>query len=224
MVRYLLQESYPGLLYGKVRVPNGRLTYEQAKVVAHISEKFCRGEVEITSRQQLQVRWIELENLPEILEALQNVGLTTLQTGMDNIRNVTGDPLTGLAEDSLIDTLRLTREITNVFLGKKKYTDMPRKLNVAVLGSRTDSINAMFNDICLYLAERDGKLGFNVYLGGKMGSGGPVRAIDMDMFIEPYEAPDLCKVVFDIYSTFGNRENRSRNRLFFLLQEWGLTG
>ncbi len=165
------------------------------------------------------MRWIELENLPEILEALQNVGLTTLQTGMDNIRNVTGDPLTGLAEDSLIDTLRLTREITNVFLGKKKYADMPRKLNVAVLGSRTDSINAMFNDICLYLAERDGKLGFNVYLGGKMGSGGPVRAIDMDMFIEPYEAPDLCKVVFDIYSTFGNREDRSRNRLFFLLQE-----
>ncbi|NPA41024.1 MAG: FAD-dependent oxidoreductase [Aquificae bacterium] len=216
------RKATPGYWMVRIRVPNGRLTYEQAKVVSHLSEKFCRGEVEITSRQQLQIRWIELKNIPEILEALNSVGLTTLQTGMDNIRNVTGDPLTGLAEDSLIDTLKLTRDITNVFLGKKKYADLPRKFNVAVLGSQTDSINAMFNDICLYLAQKDGKLGFNVYLGGKIGSGGPVKAVDMDMFIEPYEAPDLCKAVFDIYITFGNRDNRSKNRLFFLIQEWGV--
>ncbi len=216
------RKATPGYWMIRIRVPNGKLTYEQAKVVAHISEKFCRGEVEITSRQQLQVRWVELKNIPEILEALGSVGLSTLQTGMDNIRNVTGDPLTGLAEDSLIDTLKITKDITAVFLGKKKYADLPRKFNVAVLGSQTDSINAMFNDICLYLAQEDGKLGFNVYLGGKIGSGGPVKAIDMDMFIHPYEAPDLCRVVFDIYSTFGNRENRSKNRLFFLIQEWGV--
>ena len=216
------RKATPGYFMVRIRVPNGRLTYEQARVVSHLSEKFCRGEVEITSRQQLQIRWIELKNIPEILEALNSVGLSTLQTGMDNIRNVTGDPLTGLAEDSLIDTLRLSQEITKVFLGKKRYADMPRKFNVAVLGSQTDSINAQFNDICLYLAEREGKLGFNLYLGGKIGSGGPVKAIDMDVFIEPYEAPDLCRVIFDIYSTFGNRDNRSKNRLFFLLQEWGV--
>ncbi len=216
------RKATPGYFMIRIRVPNGRLTYEQAKVIAHLSEKFCRGEVEITSRQQIQIRWIELKNIPEILEALNSVGLSTLQTGMDNIRNVTGDPLTGLAEDSLIDTLKLTQEITRVFLGKKKYADMPRKFNVAVLGSKTDSINAQFNDICLYLAQKEGKLGFNVYLGGKIGSGGPVKAVDMDIFIEPYEAPDLCRVVFDIYATFGNRENRSKNRLFFLLQEWGV--
>ncbi len=216
------RKATPGYFMIRIRIPNGRLTYEQAKVIAHLSEKFCRGEVEITSRQQIQIRWIELKNIPEILEALNSVGLSTLQTGMDNIRNVTGDPLTGLAEDSLIDTLRLTKEITRIFLGKKKYADLPRKFNVAVLGSKTDSINAMFNDICLYLAEKEGRLGFNLYLGGKIGSGGPAKAIDMDVFIEPYEAVDLCRVVFDIYSTFGNREDRSKNRLFFLLQEWGV--
>ena len=216
------RKATPGYFMVRIRVPNGRLTYEQAKVVSHLSEKFCRGEVEITSRQQLQIRWIELKNLPEILDALNSVGLTTLQTGMDNIRNVTGDPLTGLAEDSLIDTLRLSQEITKVFLGKKKYANLPRKFNVSVLGSQTDSINAFYNDICLALAEKEGKLGFNLYLGGKIGSGGPVKAIDMNIFVEPYEAPDICKVVFDIYTTFGNRENRSKNRLFFLVQEWGV--
>jgi len=215
------RKATPGYFMIRIRVPNGRLSYEQAKVVSHIAEKFCRGEVEITSRQQLQVRWVELKNIPEILGALRSVGLSTLQTGMDNVRNVTGDPLTGLAEDSLIDTLPITKDITALFLGKKKYADMPRKLNVAVLGSQTDSINAMFNDVCLYLAQRGNKLGFNVYLGGKIGSGGPVRALDMDIFIEPHEAVELCRTIFDIYARFGNRENRSRNRLYFLIQEWG---
>jgi nitrite reductase (NADH) large subunit len=216
------RKATPGYWMIRIRVPNGRLTYEQAKVISHLSEKFCRGEVEITSRQQIQIRWIELKNIPEILRALESVGLSTLQTGMDNIRNVTGDPLTGLAEDSLIDTLRLTRDITYSFLGKKKYADLPRKFNVAVLGSQTDCINAQYNDICLYLAQRGDRLGFNLYLGGKIGSGGPVKAIDMDLFVEPYEVVDLCKTVFDIYTTFGNREDRTRNRLFFLIQEWGV--
>ncbi len=216
------RKATPGYFMIRIRVPNGRLTYEQAEMVARLSEKYCRGEVEITSRQQLQIRWIELKNIPEIINALNSVGLSTLQTGMDNIRNVTGDPLTGLAEDSLIDTINLTKEITNIFLGKKEYADLPRKFNVAVLGSQTDSINALYNDICLYLAEKDGKLGFNLYLGGKIGSGGPAKAIDMDMFIEPYEAPEICKAVFDIYITYGNRENRSKNRLYFLVQEWGV--
>ncbi len=215
------RKATPGYFMVRIRVPNGRLTYEQARLIAHLSERFCRGEVEITSRQQIQLRWIELSHLPEILGALESAGLSTLQTGMDSVRNVTGDPLTGLAQDSLIDTLRLSADVTRIFLGKKKYADLPRKFNIALLGSRTDSINALFNDICLYLAEREGRVGFNVYLGGKIGSGGPVPAVDMDIFIEPYEAVDLCRSVLDIYTTFGNRENRNRNRFYFLLQEWG---
>ncbi len=215
------RKATPGYFMVRIRIPNGKLTYEQAKIIAHLSEKFCRGEVEITSRQQIQLRWINLAHIPEIIGALENAGLSTLQTGMDNVRNVTGDPLAGLAIDSLIDTLRLTQEITRIFLGRREYADLPRKFNIAVLGSRRDTINALYNDICLYLAERNGRLGFNLYLGGKMGSGGPVRAIDMDLFVEPYEVVDLCKSVLDIYNTFGNRENRSKNRLYHLLEEWG---
>jgi len=216
------RKATPGYFMIRIRVPGGRLTYEQAKVVAHLAQKFGRGQVEITSRQQLQIRWVELKNIPEILEALSAVGLSTLQTGMDNVRNVVTDPLSGLATDSYLDTLRLTYDITGIFLGKKRYADLPRKFNIAVLGSGTDSINALYNDVCLYPAKRDGKLGFNLYLGGKIGSGGPVRALDMDMFVEPHEAVDVCRAVLDAYIEFGNRENRSKNRLYFLLQEWGV--
>ncbi len=216
------RKATPGYFMVRIRVPNGRLTYEQAKVVSHLAQKFGRGEVEITSRQQLQIRWLELKALPEVLAALGAVGLSTLQTGMDNVRNVTGDPLTGLAPDSLIDTSRLSLEMTRVFLGKKRYANLPRKFNPAVLGSRRDSINLFYNDFALALARRDGKLGFNLYLGGKIGSGGPARALDMNVFVEPYEVLELFRAVLDIYDEFGNRENRSKNRLYFLLKDWGV--
>jgi len=79
----------------RIRITHGRLTLEQAKIIAHLSKKFGKNDVDLTSRQQVQLRWIELKNLPEVLMALQTVGLTTLQTGMDNIRNITGDPSLG---------------------------------------------------------------------------------------------------------------------------------
>ncbi len=216
------RKATPGFFMVRIRVPNGRLTYEQAKVIAHLSEMFARKEVEITSRQQVQIRYLNLKDLPQVLGALEKVGLSTLQTGMDNVRNVTGDPLTGLAEDSFIDTLRLTKDLTYVFLGRKRYADLPRKVNVAVLGSQTDCINAMYNDVCFYLAQKGSKLGFNLYVGGKMGSGGPMRAVDMNVFIERDDAVELLRTILDIYSTFGNREDRSKNRLYFLVKEWGV--
>ena len=216
------RKATPGFFMIRIRIPNGRLTYEQAKTIAFLSEKFARGRVEITSRQQIQIRWVELKNIRFILSALEKVGISTLQTGMDNVRNVVGDPLTGLALDSYINTLDISKDITSVFLGKKEFANLPRKFNIAVLGSRTDCINARYNDICLSLAEKDGKLGFNVYLGGKMGSGGPSQAKDINAFIHHYEAPELCRAVLDIYSTYGNRENRARSRFYFLIEEWGV--
>jgi len=216
------RKATPGYFMVRIRVPNGRLTYEQAKVISLLARKFGRGEVEITSRQQIQIRWLELKVLPEVLAALRAVGLSTLQTGMDNVRNVTGDPLTGLAPDSLIDTSRLAHEMTKVFLGKKRYANLPRKFNPSILGSRRDSINLFYNDFALALARKNEKLGFNLYLGGKIGSGGPVRAVDMNLFVEPHEVAEVFRAVLDIYDEFGDRENRSKNRLYFLLKEWGV--
>ncbi|MDW8294360.1 MAG: FAD-dependent oxidoreductase [Aquificaceae bacterium] len=218
------RKATPGYFMVRIRITHGRLTSEQAKVIAHLAKTFGRGEVDLTSRQQIQLRWIELKDLPKVLSAIERVGLTTLQTGMDNVRNVTGDPLSGLVEDSLIDTTGIARRITELFLQKKRYADLPRKFNLALLGSKTDSINCKFNDLCFYLAKREGILGFNVYAGGKIGSGGPQEGFDLDLFVKPYEAIDLSKAVLELYSDMGSREDRSKNRLYFLIKELGVEG
>ncbi len=218
------RKATPGYFMVRVRVTHGKLTSEQAFVLAHISKKFGRNHIDLTSRQQVQLRWIELKDLPEVLHALHAVGLTTLQTGMDNIRNITGDPLSGLVEESLIDTVPIAKRISEVFLGKRQYADLPRKFNLALLGSKRDAINCKYNDLCFYLAEKEGILGFNVYAGGKIGSGGPQEALDIDIFVRPYEAVELSKAVFELYADLGNREDRSKNRLYFLIKELGQEG
>jgi len=216
------RKATPGLFMLRIRVPAGVLNYKQALKLAELSQKYARGVIEITSRQQVQIRYIELKHLKEILEELNSVGLTTLQTGLDNVRNVVCDPLSGLAIDSEIDTVPLAYEMTNAILGKKEFADLPRKFNPAILGSKRDSINALYNDFVLYLAEKNGVKGFNLYIGGKIGSGGPEKAIDVDIFVSPQEVVEIFKAVLEIYRDFGNRENRSKNRIYFLLKDWGI--
>lgn len=218
------RKATPGYFMVRIRITHGKLSSEQAKIIAHLSKKFGRDEVDLTSRQQIQLRWIELKDLPEVLKALETVGLSTLQTGMDNIRNITGDPLSGLVDTSLINTIPIAKSIENLFLGKKQYADLPRKFNLALLGSRVDTINCKYNDLCFYLAHKNGIIGFNVYAGGKIGSGGPVPAFDLNIFVSPYEAVDVSKAVFELYSDMGSREDRNKNRLYFLIKEMGVEG
>ena len=216
------RRATPGLFMLRIRVTAGVLNYRQALKLAEISRKYAKGVIEITSRQQVQIRHIELKHIGQILKELNSVGLTTLQTGADNVRNIVGDPLAGLALESEIDTVPLAYAMTDTILGKKEYADLPRKFNPAILGSKRDSINALYNDFVLYLAEKDGVKGFNLHIGGKMGSGGPEKAIDVDIFVSPSEVIEIFRAVVEIYRDFGNRENRNKNRIYFLLKEWGI--
>lgn len=218
------RKATPGYFMVRIRITHGKLNADQAKVIAYLSKRFGRDQIDLTSREQIQLRWIELKNLPEVLSAIERVGLTTLQTGMDNVRNITGDPLSGLAEDSIIDTIPISKRITEIFLGKRQYADLPRKFNLGLVGSKTDSINCKYNDLCFYLAKKDNIYGFNVYAGGKIGSGGPVEALDLNIFVLPYEAIDISKAVLEIYSDMGSREDRTKNRLYFLIEEVGVEG
>ncbi len=218
------RKATPGYFMVRIRITHGKLNADQAKIIAYLSKKFGRNQIDLTSREQIQLRWIELKDLPEVLLAIERVGLTTLQTGMDNVRNITGDPLSGLAEDSIIDTIPISKRITELFLGKRQYADLPRKFNLGLVGSKTDSINCKYNDLCFYMAKKDNIYGFNVYAGGKVGSGGPVEALDLNIFVLPYEATDITKAVLEIYSDMGNREDRTKNRLYFLIEELGVEG
>jgi ferredoxin-nitrite reductase len=166
-----------------------------------------------------------IDQVPTILDALKDVGLTTMQTGMDNIRNVMGCAVTGLAPTETIDTAPITSELTDRFINDREFTDLPRKFNIVITGCRENCTHAESQDIAMTPASRgtDGKtaMGFNVAVGGKQGSGGFSAAMPLDVFVRPEEAADVASAIVLVFRDHGSREARNKSRLAFLVQEWG---
>ncbi|MFZ5877086.1 MAG: FAD-dependent oxidoreductase [Nitrospirota bacterium] len=221
-----LRTPTPGHFMLRVRVTNGIATAAQFREFARIAREFGRGFAELTTRQQVQLRWMTIDRIPAILDALQAVGLTTMQTGMDNIRNVMGCSVTGLAPTETLDTAPITRALTDRFINNREFTDLPRKLNIVITGCRENCTHSESQDIALTPAARtiDGEAvtGFNVAVGGKQGSGGFTPATPLDVFVRPDEAVDVATAVILAFRDHGPREARNKSRLAFLVQEWGI--
>jgi ferredoxin-nitrite reductase len=216
----------PGLFMMRVRMPNGLTTAAQIQTVAEISRDFGPGYADITTRQQIQLRGFQIGHVPEIWDRLTAVGLASLQTGMDNIRNVIGCPVAGLTTHELFDASPIVREFTETFLRNKAYTNLPRKFNVGITACREHCTPAESQDVALTPATReiDGREvhGFNVAVGGKMGSGGYRIASPLDVFVRPDEAATLCSHITFIFRDHGSRAARNRARLAFLVEAWGV--
>jgi len=180
--------------------------------------------LDLTTRQQIELRAVRIQDVPQILEALREVDLTSLQTGLDNIRNIVSCPLSGLSAGELFDASPFGAEFTNLFLGNKEFSNLPRKFNVAITGCTENCGHAATQDLAMTPARResDGAMGFNVAVGGKMGSGGMKAALPLDVFIEPQKAARLASQIALIFRDEGFREQRNRARLFFLIEEWGI--
>ena len=154
----------PGKFMLRLRVPNGVLTSKQLRVVASIVERYGEnGSCDITTRQNLQLRGILLNDLPEILRRLNEAGLSSIQSGFDNPRNVTGNPLAGIDPNEIIDTrpyaTLLQNFLTNNCEGNPEYSNLPRKWNTAVAGSKQNFL--LHNDIVFHPVKNNGILGFS---------------------------------------------------------------
>ncbi len=221
-------EGEPGYFMMRIRIPNGIATARQVRCIAGIVREFGRDIADITTRQQIQLRWVRIENVPAILQRLQEVGLVTLQTGMDNIRNVVGCPLAGLTPNETLDASPVVREFTSLFVHNKSFTNLPRKFNVTITGCRENCSHTETQDLALVPATQTVRghvvSGFNILVGGKMGSGGYTVASALDVFVEPREAAEVCAAVALIFRDHGPRAARSKARLAFLLEEWGVEG
>jgi ferredoxin-nitrite reductase len=209
----------------RVRVSNGITSAAQLRVLAGITSEFGVGFADITTRQQIQLRGFRIEHVEEIWRRLDSVGLVSLQTGQDNIRNVIGCPAAGLTAHELLDASSVAREFTDMFLRNKAYTNLPRKFNVAVTGCLESCTHAEAQDIALTPAVRTvGSAdvpGFNVAVGGKMGSGGFRVATPLDVFVTPDQAAALCSHIALAFRDHGSRSARSKARLAFLVEAWG---
>jgi NAD(P)H-nitrite reductase large subunit len=219
----------PGKFMMRVRISNGLTNAAQLHAIASIAEEFGAPVLDITTRQQIQIRGFDIDRLPEIWRRLDRVDLCSLQTGMDNIRNVIGCPVAGLTPRELFDASPVVREFTNVFLKNKAFTNLPRKFNVMISGCTEHCTHAESQDLALTpaLGKETGKEagrdtpGFNVAIGGKMGSGGCRIATPLDVFVTPGDAAALCAAIVTIFRDHGPRGSRTKARLGFLLEEWG---
>ena len=220
-----LRKHTPGHFMMRIRIPNGLTGAEQLRTLGILANEFGRGLADITTRQQIQLRWLTIGDVPVVLERLRAVGLVTLQTGMDNIRNVVGCPVSGLTRNELFDASPVAQAFTAAFLGDREFTNLPRKFNVTITGCRENCTHAETQDLALVPATRevDGATvaGFNVLVGGKNGSGGYRIATPLDVFVEPAEAVAVCQAIVLLFRDHGARDARNKIRLAFLVDAWG---
>ncbi|PSB63936.1 ferredoxin--nitrite reductase, partial [Chroococcidiopsis cubana CCALA 043] len=223
----------PGKFMMRMRIPNGILTSTQMRVLADIVQRYCQGagfqdqgNADITTRQNLQLRGIRIEDIANIINLLAQAGLTCVQSGMDNVRNITGSPVAGIDANELIDTRGLCRilqdAITNNGEGNLELSDLPRKFNIAVAGGRDNSVHAEINDLGLLPAYKNGTLGFNIIVGGYFAPNQYVSAIPLDAWIPPEDVVALTLAMMMVYRENGPRENRQKCRMMHLINQWGI--
>lgn len=219
----------PGKFMLRLRMPHGLISSQQMRVLAEVVQRYGDdGSADITTRQNLQLRGVHLEDIPDIFAKMHAVGLTSLQSGMDNVRNITGSPVAGLDANELIDTRELVQAvqdmITNGGEGNYDFTNLPRKFNIALEGSTDNSVHAEINDIAFVPAYKDGTLGFNVLVGGFFSSIRCAAAIPLDAWVpsEKEDVVELCRAILTVYRDNGARGSRQKTRLMWLIDDWGM--
>ena len=203
----------------RVRIPGGRLNYQQAVKIGEVAKKYGNDYIDLTTRMQVELRYIRIEDLPTVLKELESVGITTFQTGVDNFRNIVQDPLDGLSFDNVIETWDILQKLQSIFLKKEEWIcKLPRKFNISICGSFSNRCNVYGHDACFVLAEKDGIFGFNVFLGGKVGA----VAKPADVFLLGEEVPPFFEALGRVFKKYGFKDSRNRNRLKYLIDAVGM--
>lgn len=203
----------------RVRIPIGQLNNEQAIRIGEVAKKYGNDYMDLTTRMQIELRYLHIEDIAKVLQELQEVGLSTFQTGVDNPRNIVADPLDGLAFDNIINVKSIVNKMQSFIIENPEWISvLPRKFNTGILGSMSNSCNIFGHDCCFVLANKNGEFGFNVYLGARVG----VLSKDANTFVTADEVPSFFVALLETFKTFGYRDNRNKNRLHFLLQDVGV--
>jgi len=216
----------PGKFMMRIRMPNGFVRSDQLRTIAELSRRLGNSVLDITTRQQIELRGFTLDSIPTIWEKLRGVDLRTLQTGIDNVRNIDGCALAGLTPHELFDASPVVHDLDRIIVGSKgnpEFTNLPRKFNITVTGCLDNCTHSESQDIALVPARKGSRLGFNVLVGGKMGSGGFTIASHLNVFVEIYQAAAVVVELVKIFRDHGPREARSKCRFAFLVEKWGIS-
>ncbi|PYM39500.1 MAG: precorrin-3B synthase [Candidatus Rokuibacteriota bacterium] len=209
----------------RIRIPNGGLVSHQVRAVADLAERHARGIADLTVRQNVQLHWVRIEDLPEILETLWRVGLTTMGACGDDTRNITGCPLAGVDADEIVDASPLVQAATRVLNGNPEFYNLPRKYKISITGCRAWCSYPEINDVGLTALRhpQTGEVGFSVRVGGGL-STDPHFALRLDAFVRWHEVLPVIRGISEVFrDSSALRENREKARLKFLFLRHGWT-
>ena len=207
----------------RIGIPNGIVSASQLRTIGGITRKHARNLADITVRQNIQLHWLSIESLPEVVDALDAIGLSPKGACGDVVRNVTGCPLAGVAADELIDASPIAREIAHHLTANPEFYNLPRKFKISATGCPSWCTYPEINDIGLTPVVRDGEVGYSLRVGGGL-SNEPHLALRLDAFIRPDQAVRVVRGVTEIFrDQQGLRESRERARLKYLFMREGWT-
>ncbi|MGH3738110.1 MAG: nitrite/sulfite reductase [Micromonosporaceae bacterium] len=204
----------------RIRIDGGQLSLEQLRVIAEISEKYGRDTADLTDRQNVQLHWIRVEDMPAIWQALEAVGLHTQEACGDCPRVILGSPVAGISADERIDATPVIREIEQRFIGSKEFSNLPRKFKSSI-GWLPD-LPYEANDISFIGSVHPSHgPGFDLWVGGGL-STNPMLAQRLGVWVPLDELPEVWRGVVSIFRDYGYRRLRTRARLKFLVADWGV--
>src|SRR5215212_10213759 len=208
----------------RVRTPNGFLTSKMVRRITDISDEYARGSIDITNRQNFQLHWLRIEDVPTIWESLAEVGWTSMGACGDNPRTVTGCPLAGVEHDELIDASPIAIAVDKFLNGNPEYGNLPRKFKITITGCQHWCSYPEINDIGVTAVRRaDGVVGFHVRVGGGL-STRPHLAVLLPAFVHPEQVPQVVEAITTIFRDSDElRVNRAKARMKFLFIHHGWT-
>ncbi|GAB7018857.1 nitrite/sulfite reductase [Halostagnicola bangensis] len=233
-------QKQEGYFMIRTKVPGGKLTPEQAEVIGEVTDDLAvapeeyGGEeqnelwgdayLDITTRQDIQKHWIRVEDVPEMWDRYDEVGLTTVQGCGDSARNVLGCPAAGLDDHECFNAQPVIDAVSDFFTGNREYANLPRKFKLTITGCAHDCGQSQINDIGLVPAKKeiDGEhlYGFHARVGGGL-SDGPRMGSELDAFIRPEDAVEFCRAVAQTFKEIGDRNNRGVCRMRYLVEQLG---
>jgi sulfite reductase (ferredoxin) len=206
----------------RIGIPNGIVSAGQLRVIGGIARQYARNLADITVRQNIQLHWLTIESLPEVVDALDAIGLSPKGACGDVVRNVTGCPLAGVDAGEQFDASPIARAIAHDLTANPEFYNLPRKFKISVTGCSSWCTYPEINDIALTPAQCNGEAGFSLRVGGGLSSE-PHLAVRLDVFVLPDQAVRVVRAVTEIFrDQQGLRESRERARLkyLFMKERW----
>ncbi|MDT0329501.1 nitrite/sulfite reductase [Nocardiopsis lambiniae] len=205
----------------RARIDGGQLSVAQLRAIAGISRDFGRDTADITDRQNVQYHWIRVEDVPEIWERLEAVGLSTTEACGDTPRVILGCPLAGVAEDEVLDASPEVFQVYDDHIGSPLYSNLPRKFKTSISGCSVYCTNHEINDVAFVgVRDENGEAGYDLFVGGGL-STNPMFALRLGTFVRPDQVSEVWAGVCAIFRDYGYRRLRTRARIKFLIKDWG---